>query len=157
MSVCCFTGHRELPQEAADGLRDRLEQTITHLISQGVTEFRAGGALGFDTVAALAVLEQREKYPHIRLVLMLPCADQDKSWGAADRRRYQSIKQAADEVNVLAEHYYRGCMFVRNRALVDGSEYCVCFQCHPGGGTQMTVDYAGKKGLKIINVGGKTV
>jgi len=123
------------------------------LIDAGVCEFRAGGALGFDTLAALAVLEIKEEYPEIRLVLMIPCKDQTKGWKEADCLRYDHIMQAADEVNILAEHYYRGCMFVRNRALVDGSTYCICYQRYAGGGTGMTVNYANKQGLIITNVG----
>ena len=153
MSACCFTGHRELPKDQIDRIWSELMSSVEALVLAGVEEFRAGGALGVDTLAALAVLRLKEKYPHIRLVLMLPCADQDKNWSDTSRRRYEEIKLAADEVNVLAQHYYRGCMFVRNRALVDGSEYCIAYLCRPSGGARMTVDYATKQGLKIKNLG----
>ncbi len=151
--VCCFTGHRNLPSAFVAEIRDRLLKTIGFLAERGVSEFRAGGALGFDTLAALAVLEMKEKYPHISLKLILPCKDQDKGWSEADKRVYYEIIERADEVAILSEHYYRGCMFVRNRALVDGSDYCVAFLREHKGGTQMTVNYAQSKHLKIINLG----
>ncbi len=150
---CCFTGHRQLPVEQVGDIRTRLMETIEALVKEGVSEFRAGGALGFDTLAALAVLEAKERHPHISLVLMLPCRDQDKGWSAPDKLRYREIIERADEVKVLAEHYYRGCMFVRNRALVDGSDYCIAFLRENAGGTKMTVSYAEKQNLKIINLG----
>lgn len=151
--VCCFTGHRSLPKGSANLINARLHKTIEYLIGQGVSEFRTGGAIGFDTLAAFAVLKLKEQYPHISLVLMLPCKDQDKGWTDLQKRCYKEIINCADQVNILSEHYYRGCMFARNRALVDGSDYCVAYLTQAKGGTQMTVDYAQRKNLKIINLG----
>ena len=151
--VACFTGHRELPVGEIADIRIRLYETIEHLIGQGVREFRAGGALGFDTLAALTVLELREKYPEIRLVLLLPCRDQDRGWSKENKLRYRETMERADEVQVLAEHYYRGCMHVRNKALVDGSDYCIAFLRGTSGGTKATVAYAEKHNTQIINLG----
>ena len=39
----------------------------------GVNTFIDGGALGFDTIAAETVIEMREKYQNIKLVMYLPC------------------------------------------------------------------------------------
>ena len=55
-----------------------LVRAITILYGKGVREFRAGGARGFDTLAALTILEFKENHPDVRLVLMLPCKHQDK-------------------------------------------------------------------------------
>ena len=151
--IACFTGHRMLPTQQICDIRTRLSETIETLIKKGVTQFRAGGALGFDTLAALTVLEIKERHPHIRLILMLPCKDQDRGWSAENKRRYQEIIGRADEVNVLSEHYYRGCMHVRNRALVNGSDYCIAFLRESTGGTKATVTYAEKQNLDIINLG----
>ena len=43
-------------------------------------------------------------------------------------------------------------MHKRNRHLVDNSSVCVCYLNKENGGTAYTVDYAGKKGLEIINL-----
>lgn len=45
--TCCFTGHRKLPQYKINALIKRLNQEVDNLISQGVTEFISGGAIGF--------------------------------------------------------------------------------------------------------------
>lgn len=63
MTTCCFTGHRRIPPEAIAPLRERLEAEIESLIRQGVRYFGAGGALGFDTLAAEAVLDLKAVYP----------------------------------------------------------------------------------------------
>ena len=76
--TCCFTGHRKLPTGQYQMIADRLEQTIIRLIEKGVLYFGAGGALGFDTLAALTVLRLRKQYPQIKLILVLPCRDQTR-------------------------------------------------------------------------------
>ncbi len=151
MSVCCFTGHRTL--EDPQALHRTLDDVLEQCVAQGYREFRCGGAIGFDTVAAQAVVRIRERYPTVRLVLILPCGDQDKYWSPQEKAVYQQLLTAADEVKVLSEHYYRGCMFARNRALVNGSQLCICYLTKPSGGTKMTVDYAKKQQLTILNLG----
>ena len=59
----CFTGHRELPTDDLPEISKRLEDTLVALIEQGYCYFGAGGALGFDTLAAQTVLRLRERYP----------------------------------------------------------------------------------------------
>lgn len=151
MAVCCFTGHRDLGGKDAE-ISKRLHLMVESCIVAGFNEFRVGGALGFDTLAAETVLKLREQYPAARLVVMVPCRDQDRAWSREQKERYHAILQTADEVKVLSETYYRGCMFARNRALVDGSELCLAY-LKGAGGTKMTVDYAKKQNVTVINIG----
>lgn len=51
--TCCFTGHRIISAQVVPQLKAELAQTVTRLIDQGVTQFVTGGALGFDTMAAV--------------------------------------------------------------------------------------------------------
>jgi uncharacterized phage-like protein YoqJ len=150
--TCCFTGHREIPEGERARLKKRLKKTLTALIEEGVCYFGAGGARGFDTLAAQTVLELKKRHPHIRLILVLPCKDQTRGWGAEDTAVYEHILARADKVVWLAERYYRGCMHVRNRRLADNAQVCVCYLTKPTGGTAYTVNYAREKGLRIINM-----
>lgn len=150
--TCCFTGHRFIPQEDSDEIKYRLENIIIQLIEQGVKFFGAGGALGFDTLAAQTVLKLKGRFPHIRLILVLPCKDQTKSWKEEDKIIYNNIMAKADKAVYTSEYYYNGCMHTRNRHLVDNSQFCICYLTENKGGTAYTVDYAKKKGLKIFNV-----
>jgi uncharacterized phage-like protein YoqJ len=52
----CFTGHRQIPDEDYEALKDLLCRELEIQIQNGATHFRTGGALGFDTLAALTVL-----------------------------------------------------------------------------------------------------
>ena len=151
---CCFTGHRELSGEERTLIRVRLDKILPQLVEMGYDTFAAGGALGFDTMAARAVLRLKESTP-VRLHLILPCRDQDARWPMLDRAIYADILSQADEITYAAEQYHRGCMYQRNRMLVDSSTACVCFLTR-GGGTAYTVDYAKKKGLRVFNLAKKS-
>lgn len=150
--TCCFTGHRNIPENEYHHVKKHLKSWVINLVDQGVTTFMAGGALGFDTIAALAVLKLRRKFPGIRLILALPCKEQAKGWSVRDIKIYNQILKRADEVVYISEDYDQGCMYKRNRYLVDHSRWCMCYLKKPYGGTAYTVDYARKKGLKIIHL-----
>lgn len=151
--ACCFTGHRLIPPQDEVMLRQKMYECINELHStRAISTFYAGGALGFDTMAAQAVLKAREHYPGIRFVLVVPYEGQSAGWSEADRMIYAEIKAAADEVVCLAEHYFKGCMQQRNRFLVDHSGICVCYLTESTGGTAYTVKYAQKRGLTIYNL-----
>ncbi len=154
-NTVCFTGHRQIPVEDKDIITQRLERIITDLISRGYCNFYAGGALGFDTVAAQTVLQLKEKYPEIKLLLALPCISQTSGWPVQDVTEYERIKSLADEVVYTSERYFSGCMHKRNRYLADNSSICICYLTRNSGGTAYTVKYADSKGLRIINVAEK--
>lgn len=150
--VCCFTGHRQIPAEYADEMLFQLNRTIDILIRSGVTTFRSGGAVGFDTVAALVVLDKKSIYPNIQLEMCIPCRDQAARWSHEEIEIYNQILARADKTTVLNEKYTPQCMHQRNRYMVDGSDFCVAFLNSDKGGTAYTVDYAKKKGVKVINI-----
>ncbi len=151
--TCCFTGHRELPT-GWDRLKlmIRLETTIVTQIEKGIRFFGAGGARGFDALAARTVLRLKKKYPDIKLILVLPCLTQTRGWPAGDVKEYERIKNQADKVTYTSWEYTKGCMFKRNRHLVDHSSVCICYKTRDSGGTAYTVNYAKEQGLKVINI-----
>lgn len=151
----CFTGHRSLTDTETKTTVLRLRQIVRHLAQNyGTKNFYAGGALGFDTLAAQAVLEVKKEIPSISLHLIIPCRDQADRWSYINRKTYDEICASADSVRVLAEKYHRGCMHVRNRALLDASSLCIC--ClragESSGGTAYTVKEATRKGIPVINI-----
>lgn len=100
-------------------LSRRLKRTIIQLIQEGYRYFGTGVALGFDTLAAETILELKAEYPHIKLILVLPCVTQADRWSKRDQEVYEKIKQLADKVVYTSHGYTRNCMFKRNRHLVD--------------------------------------
>ena len=150
--TCCFTGHREISERECVRVKKNLKKILLELIEKDVIFYGAGGARGFDTIAAEAVLDLKKKYPQVKLILVLPCPEQTKGWSEDEVDRYNEILSKADKIVYTADHYYRGCMHVRNRHLVDFSSYCICYQTKETGGTAYTVNYAKEKGLTIYNL-----
>lgn len=154
--TCCFTGHRLIPAGEYAGLQWEVEQAVEWLIQKGIFHFITGGALGFDTLAAEVILKLREKHPHIRLHLLLPCWEQEKYWNERQRKLYQEILFQADQVEYLAEHYFNGCMQWRNRTMVERSAYCVAYCTRYTGGAAYTIRQARRAETKLILLAGSS-
>ena len=150
--TCCFTGHRSLSNEEKLKVAVRLREIIAVQIKAGVVFYGAGGARGFDALAALTVLDMKKEYPQLRLILVLPCEDQTRGWRSEDIAVYEDIKRRSDKVVYVSREYTPDCMHRRNRHLVNHSGTCICYLTRSSGGTAYTVDYARKKGLHVINI-----
>ena len=151
--ICCVTGHRPggfpwdyndktCPEhkEYLQTMHTLLEKLITE---QGFDFFVCGGAIGVDTDFAEAVLRLKEKYPHIKLEIAVPCENQDLKWNEADKEKYRDIKKKADMVTILSKQYTRFCMQKRNRYMVDKSDFAIAFwnSKTEKGGTYGTIKY----------------
>ena len=150
--TCCFTGHRKLPKDKIEQIVIRLDREIDYLISQSVTDYISGGALGFDQIAASLIIAKKEMGRKIHLIFALPCKDQDRLWNAQQRKFYRALLSESDEIVYVSEVYTDGCMKRRNKYMIDHSAYCICALLRPFNGTDQTVKYARQKGLKVINV-----
>lgn len=150
--TCCFTGHRVIPAGKREGLRASIREVIGDLYELGVNRYITGGALGFDTYAALEIIEFKKLHPEVSLCLELPCRDQWKGWRAGEIAQYNEILARADEVSCFCETYEQGCMYARNRRMVDKSAYCVAYQTKPTGGSAYTVGYAKKQNIRVIRL-----
>ena len=150
--TCCFTGHRKIPKENIPLIKSILRAEIVKNIEDGYCFFEAGGALGFDTMAAQIVLEYRQQYSQIRLILVLPCVDQTTGWKQDDIDEYERIRALADKVVYTSREYTSGCMHKRNRHLVDNSSLCICYLTKLSGGTAYTVRYAESKKINVFNL-----
>ena len=148
----CFTGHRNIDPRHAPIVPALLEQILRTLTKHGSTQFFAGGALGFDTLAAITVLKLKEELPHIKLNLILPCKNQTKMWSENDRSVYDAILAQADSVEYVSDSYTSLCMHERNRRLVDNTEICISYCIHNGGGSAYTIAYALKNEKSVISL-----
>lgn len=152
MESCCFTGHRTIPAADRARLAALVLSAMRQVYRRGVRRFFCGGAVGFDLLAAQAVLAAREKCPGLSLSLLLPCADQCRGWRAEDIALYEDICRRSDEVRVLAPHYYDGVMRLRNEALVDAADICIAYCTREASGAAQTVRLARRKGIEVLNL-----
>jgi len=150
--TCCFTGHRYLPKEKLPDIVRQLEEVIENLIAQGVIYYGCGGAIGFDLLARETVLKLKKKHPQIRLIMVLPCVEQDRKWRQSDKDRYRALLKVCDKAVYVQREYDEGCMFKRNRYLVDHNSVCVAYMVRQQSGSGCTVSYARSKKVLVINV-----
>jgi uncharacterized phage-like protein YoqJ len=147
-----FTGHRNINREDILLLPSLLEKTILTLAHRGAVVFRAGGAIGFDMLAALKVLDMKERLPQLELELILPCKNQTERWDAASVRTYNYILKNSTRHRFLYDSYVDGCMLARDRQLIEGADVCVAYCTRSQGGAAYTCAYALKNGLELINL-----
>jgi uncharacterized phage-like protein YoqJ len=155
MKACCFTGHRDLPKGEAEQLTEKAKALILLLIQEGFTEFRVGGAVGFDMIMAELLLRLRdEKKQEIRIISVIPFPSWRAKWSSEEIRRQNVILEKSDEVIFVRQHYCQGIYMIRNRALADGAQVCIAYCNRPKGGTAWTVRYAKQNGLRTYNLAG---
>ena len=115
--------------------------------------FISGGALGFDTMAAETVFEMKKKYPHIKLIIYVPCYGQSNRWTNLQKYRYRMMLSKADEiVYITEEKYTEDCMRLRNLRMVKDSFFCIAFCLLSKTGTGQTLRNAKAVGLNIVNI-----
>ena len=159
-ACCAFTGYR--PQKLPYGndeshpdcvnLKLRLMEEINRHIDMGIKIFITGMALGVDQWAAEIVLKLKEMYPYgdIKLWCAIPYDKQASTWTERQKKRYYAILSKADRIDHVSHLYYDGCLLARNRFMVDHATHLIAVYDGLNGGTQYTVNYAKRKGLKVI-------
>ena len=156
--TCCFTGHRpvRLPwssneqDERCWKLKEQIGEKLDEFYARGYRHFLCGMAIGCDMYFAEAVLSLRDSRPDVTLEAVIPCGTQPDRWPAALRQRYNALLDRCDRVTVLQIHYTPDCMQKRNRCMVARSSLLLaCYTGFPGG-TQSTLLYAQRQGLKTI-------
>ncbi len=151
-TTVCFTGHRLLSKEELALIDEKLFGILEELYEDGFRHFITGGAIGFDTIAAEAVLKLKEKKGDATLHIAIPCPNQTELWHKKEKEKYFEILEKADSHETICEHYFNGCMQIRNRYMVDNSSALVAFYRGTKGGTGSTYKYASKKLPLIINL-----
>ncbi len=147
--ACAFTGHRDM-EEYLDA--QEFQNLLCEIIEGGVDTFLCGMARGFDLFAAETVLKLKEKGKNLKLIACVPCPEQEKYFSREDKEKYSEVLSRCDEVRVISDNYFKGCMQMRDRYMVDNSAGLIAFCRKEEGGTAYTLNYAVKKNKKIFRV-----
>ena len=67
--TCFFIGHRDAPETLSPLLAEAVER---HIAEYGVDDFVVGHYGRFDSLAAFAVREAKQRHPEARLTLLIP-------------------------------------------------------------------------------------
>ena len=133
MSICFFIGHRDTPLSILPKLREAVER---HITEYGVEEFVVGKYGSFDSLAAQAVREAKQRHPKIRLTMLLPYYDPHKTIelpSGFDGSLYPDG----------LEHAPRRAAIVRaNQYMVRHSDYLIAYDAGRIGNTRKLVEYA---------------
>ena len=144
-NTVAVTGHRMVKKNLN---LIHLTYQFKNLIERGFNTFLTGMALGFDSICFDILYDLKSEYD-IKLISVLPCKNQSYYWNSEDKDLYKKRLEKADEIICLNEKYVNGCMFERNRFLVDNSNIIVAYYYKNSGGTHYTVNYAKSKNKEI--------
>lgn len=151
---CFFTGHRKISKEKQILIKQKTKEYAEKLIVEyDVKNFICGGAIGFDTIAAEAVLELKELYPHIMLWIYVPCRGQSDLWDKRAKEKYSLILSMADEVVLVSNgEYCAENMRKRNLKMIKDAFFCIAFCLMNRSGTGFTLRNAEASGCRIFNI-----
>ena len=152
-NTCCFFGHRTINE--TEELKERLTKIIEKLIvDENVDTFLFGSKSRFNSLCLELVTEIKGKYPYIKRVYV--------------RAEYPDINE--QYTNYLLESYEdtyypehiigsgRAAYVERNYEMINKSHFCIVYYDEQNApttrksGTKIALDYAIKKGNKIINI-----
>lgn len=147
-----FTGHREFDPEQLSEPLIRVIERLSASTREPLT-FLSGMAMGFDMVAAEAVIEAREADHSIKLWCIIPYTDQAKFFDAENRSRHFKILEAADKVTTLQSDYTPEAFHRRNDFLVEQCDRVIAYwNGKRGSGTYYTVRIARKALIPTDNL-----
>lgn len=128
-------------------LREVMERLVKE---QGVTKFYTGGMGEFDELFARVVRSMKRSDPRLRLVLVLPYLTRqvaiEKEW----------YKSQYDEILIPAELdsvHPKAAITLRNRWMVDHSDFVVAVLRRDYGGAAEATRYAETRGKVVVHCG----
>ena len=152
-ATAAFTGHRFVDASKRDCVKKRLTRAVLDAYGNGIRNFISGFAIGFDMMAAEVVVSFKQNYPDITLIAAIPFKGQASRFGFYDRKRYDRLLEAADEVIVLCDSYYPRCFLERDEFMVNHSSRLIAYyDGRKKGGTFYTIRKAMAQNIPIVNV-----
>lgn len=144
--TCCGFGHRIVLLDIASTLRSLIIDLIEN---RAVTRFLTGGMGEFDELFAKTVRSLRRHYPQIRLCLVVPYLtkrlnDQNELLSTL----YDEIILPAE----LDEANKKAAIPLRNRWMVDKSDFIISAVHRDFGGAYEAVSYAVRRGIPIMKL-----
>ena len=140
--IITFCGHSKLSDH--DIIQDKLTQELRSLLEQGSHKFYLGGYGDFDLLAAKVLHELKPEYPELESILILPYLDRQVDASLYDSTIYPPLENVPKRFAISR----------RNKWMVEKADILIACVDHDWGGASKKLEYAVKKGLHIINLGG---
>lgn len=145
--ICMFCGHKDIFNEYK--ISEKITDNLIDLIeNKKVHTFYSGGMGNFDKLCEKCVRKLKNKYPVIRLCLIIPYMSKKILQNS------EYYYQMYDEISEpdLGDVFYKRAIEKRNRWMVDNSDYIISFVFRDYGGAYNTLKYAIKKDVQIIDI-----
>ncbi len=140
--IVTFCGHSQIADK--ETIRKRLTDEIHELLRAGYRKFYLGGYGDFDNLAAAVLNELKGAYPDIERLLIIPYIDREYNTAQYDGTQYPPLENVPKRFAISR----------RNKWMIEQASVVIAYVYHNWGGAAKTLDYATKKGLQIINLGG---
>lgn len=136
--IVTFCGHRDVSDP--ETVSAWLDEVIEKLVREGADCFYLGGYGQFDALAATVVQKQKERYPQIRSVLVLPYLNWERDVSAYDETIYPPLENVPKRYAISRRNEYMVCR----------SDVVIAFVTHSFGGAYNSLCYAQRKHKRIV-------
>lgn len=146
----CFFGHRQLDDfQSAEQAVESLIEAL--LIDHEYVEFLVGRDREFDQIVSSAVLRCKKRIDsaNCSLTWIMPYL---KSEYINNQDSYDSYYDSVEVCEKSANAHPKSAIQIRNKVMVDRSDFCVFYVTRKNGGAYQTLQYAEKTGANIINL-----
>lgn len=148
-NICCFAGHRKIYN--AEYIFKKVTNLAEKLIlERNISEFRVGNYGEFDSLCARAIRKIKEKYPEVKLTLVIPyLTNEINEYKEFYHKNYDSILLAD-----ISQNTPRRLRIIKaNQYMVESSRFLICYIDHEWGGAAQTLECAKtRKNIKIFNL-----
>ena len=149
MSKTAFIGHRKV--YFSYKVKKRLEIAIDEQVKSGCKVFTMGTHGEFDSMALSACKKARASNPDIEINVVITSYHLIEKKNEYDYVPYQDVNTLMYEIE--DEHFKRR-ITKSNRYMIDDCDTLICYvdKTKNPSGAKSTMNYAQKKGIKIINI-----
>lgn len=150
-----FIGHRKIGFRP---IRDRLVGAIEEEIKNGGDCFKVGTHGEFDTMALSCLREARKNHSDIKIEVVLTSLKKAEKQLLYDdefgKEYYEPYKDVETIMYEIEEEHFKRQIIISNQKMIDDCDVLICYvnkKRNPSG-AKLTMNYAKRKGLKIINL-----
>lgn len=147
--TCCATGHRDIPDDQIEQVKQALAQEIEKAVQDGYQTFLSGFAKGADLLFAQCVIEARQQHPDLFLEAAIPYPGRLKRLTAKEK----ALLESCNKVSVICSAYSRNCYLLRNRYMVHRSSLVIAvYDGRETGGTAQTLRFAHSRAKEVRTI-----
>lgn len=150
----CFIGHRNIN----DNIKERLRIAIEYEIKNNIKHFLIGSHGDFDNLALSVCKELKTIYPDILIEVIVTSLHKankqlihDDIFGKQYFTPYNDVQLIMYEIE---EIYFKKRITISNQKMINECDILICYINNKKkySGAKIAMNYAKKKGLKIVNL-----